>query len=130
MKTLLLLLATFLGISLSLQAADAAAAKTKGKIYHVVSLKFKASATPEQIKQIEESFRDLKKTIKEIQAFHWGTNISPEKLNKGFTHGFVLTFKDEPARDAYLVHPDHKAFGAKLGPILEDVFVIDFRGEK
>ena len=26
----------------------------------------------------------------------------------------------------YLVHPDHKAFGKALGPVLEDVFVIDF----
>jgi len=56
----------------------------------------------------------------------WGTNNSPENLNKGFTHGFVLTFKTEKDRDAYLVHPDHKAFGKLVGGVLADVFVLDF----
>jgi len=28
--------------------------------------------------------------------------------------------------DTYIAHPDHKAFGKILGPVLEDVFVIDF----
>jgi len=26
----------------------------------------------------------------------------------------------------YLEHPEHKAFGKLIGPVLEDVFVIDF----
>jgi hypothetical protein len=37
-----------------------------------------------------------------------------------------LTFKTAADRDAYLVHPDHKAFGSLVGPVLADVFVIDF----
>jgi len=28
------------------------------------------------------------------------------------------------------VHPDHKAFGKVLGPVMEDVFVIDFRAKE
>jgi hypothetical protein len=55
-----------------------------------------------------------------------GINVSPEGLDKGFTHCFILTFKSEKDRDAYLVHPDHKAFGGLVGPVLDDVFVIDF----
>ena len=46
--------------------------------------------------------------------------------NKGTTHGFILTFNSEKARDEYLVHPDHKEFGKLVGPLLADVFVIDF----
>jgi Stress responsive A/B Barrel Domain len=38
----------------------------------------------------------------------------------------VLTFKSEQDRDAYVVHPEHKAFGKLVGPLLDDVFVIDF----
>ena len=60
----------------------------------------------------------------------WGTNVSPEKHDKGFTHCFILSFKNEKNRDAYLVHPAHKAFGRLLGPVMEDVFVIDFWTEK
>lgn len=125
MKTILtLIIGTLLASTLS--AADA---KT-GKLYHVVSFKFKDTAPKEQIKQVEDAFRDLKKKIKEIQTYEWGTNVSPEKHDKGFTHGFILTFKTEKDRDVYLVHPDHKAFGKLVGPVLADVFVIDFWAQK
>ena len=30
----------------------------------------------------------------------------------------------------YLVHPDHKAFGKLVGPLLDDVFVVDFWAKK
>ena len=106
-----------------------AANKTKGKvkmIRHVVCFKFKKDATEAQIKKVEKAFADLKKKIPEIKGLEWGVNNSPEGLNKGFTHCFILSFADEKARDAYLPHPDHKAFGEILKPILDDVFVIDF----
>ena len=51
---------------------------------------------------------------------------SKEKHDKGFTHCFIVTFKSENDRDTYIAHPDHKAFAKTLGPVLEDVFVIDF----
>lgn len=100
--------------------------KSTGKLRHVVAFKFKEGTTKEQIKQVEDAFRDLKKKIKEIKAYEWGTNVSPEKHDKGFTHGFVLTFDSAKDRDTYLEHPDHKAFGKIVGPVLGDVFVIDF----
>ena len=109
-------------------SADALA--RKGKLSHVVALKFKESASKEQIQAVEEAFHDLKKKIKEINALEWGTNVSPEKHDKGFTHCFVLSFKTDKDRDAYLVHPEHKAFGKVLGPVMADVFVIDFWAEK
>ena len=113
----------------SVCSVDAAAAKARtvrGPLVHMVSFKFKESATPEQIKAIETAFAALKGKIPQIMSLDWGTNNSPEKLNKGFTHGYVLTFKSEKDRDAYLVHPDHKAFGGVVGPALADVFVLDF----
>jgi hypothetical protein len=114
-------------------AADGKPAEQKesaGVLYHVVSLKFKPGSTPEQIKGVEDAFRALKGKISEIKTLHWGTNVSPEKHDKGFTHCFVLTFATEKDRDAYLVHPDHKAFGKTLGPVFGDVFVIDFWGKE
>jgi len=121
MKRLLPILLLVFGLALSTSAADR-------KLYHV--FKFKESATKEQIKEVEDAFRDLKKKIKEIQSYEWGTNVSPEKHDKGFTHAFILSFKSEMDRDVYLVHPEHKAFGKQLGPILADVFVIDFWSTK
>lgn len=129
MKTLLLLLCSLLvPVSFSAVAAEKPANATK--LLHVVSLKFKATATPQQISHVVDAFRDLKKRIPGIEDLEWGTNVSPEKHDKGFTHGFILTFGNEKDRDAYLVHPEHKAFGKLLGPILDDVFVIDLWAQR
>ena len=97
---------------------------------HVVLFKFKDTATPEQVKSIEAAFRALPKKIPVVRGFEWGTDISPEKLNQGFTHSFLLTFANEVDRDAYLVHPEHKAFGALVGPSIDKVCVVDFWSQK
>jgi hypothetical protein len=106
------------------------AAHAADKLHHVVCFKFKTTATPEQIKEVEDAFRALKQKIPEISSLKWGTNISQEKRDKGFTHCFILTFKTVKDRDTYLEHPDHKAFGKLVGPVLDDVFVIDFKSKK
>ena len=97
-----------------------------GKVRHVVIFKFKAAATPEQVKSVEDAFRALPTKIPNIEGFEWGTNVSPENLAQGYTHCFLLTFPGKAARDAYLPHPAHKAFGKVLHPFLDKVFVIDF----
>lgn len=125
-KAILLLCAVVLAattLTLTMTAADATKKKT---LRHVVNFKFKASASEAQIKEVVDAFRALKTKIPEIKEFEWGTNNSPENLNKGLTHCFILTFDSEEGRAKYLPHPDHKAFGAKLGPVLEDVMVIDY----
>ena len=126
MKSLLILigLVFLLGSTGSVHAADAKSKKRN--LFHVVALKFKDGTTKEQIKGVEDAFRGLKKKIPEIGSLKWGTNVSPEKHDKGFTHGFVLRFRSDKDRDTYLDHPAHKEFGKLLGPVLADVFVIDF----
>jgi len=114
------------GVAAGLCAVAVAQSSKPSKLRHVVAFKFKDTATKEQIKEVEEAFRALKTRITEIEAFEWGTNVSPEKHDKGFTHGFVLTFKSDQDRDAYLVHPEHKKFGKLVGGVLADVFVIDY----
>jgi opacity protein-like surface antigen len=129
MKILLLLVASILALISPALAADKAAKERKGRLQHVVAFKFKEDASRSRIEEVEKAFAELPGKIKVIQHFEWGTNVSPEKLDKGFTHGFILTFKTAADRDAYLVHPDHKAFGNLVGPVLADVFVIDFWAE-
>ena len=133
MKKFLVLAAVMLVAHPSLDFTSAHAAKDKTKsekkgkeIQHVVCFKFKEDATKAQIKEVEKAFAALKDKIPEIDRLEWGTNNSPEGLNKGFTHCFIVTFANEKAREVYLPHPEHKAFVAILKPILEDVFVIDF----
>ena len=126
MKSLIALigLVFLLASTASGQAADAGSKKRN--LFHVVAFKFKDGATKEQIKEVEKAFQGLTKKIPEIGSLKWGTNVSPEKHDKGFTHGFVLRFRAEKDRDTYLDHPAHKEFGKLVGPVLADVFVIDF----
>jgi len=98
----------------------------KGKLRHVVVFKYKADATKAQIDKVEREFRALKDKIPGITSLEAGVNNSPEGLNKDFTHVFIVTFRNEKAREVYLPHPDHKAFVSVLKPILDDVFVVDF----
>lgn len=110
-------------LALTLAMSTATAAPV---LRHVVCFKFKPEATAEQIKKVETEFVALKKKIPQIAEVEWGTDNSPEKLADGFTHCFIVTFKSEADRDAYLPHPEHKKFVEILKPVLEKPFVIDF----
>ena len=96
------------------------------QLRHVVLFKFKESSTEADIAKVEEAFSALPSKIPQIKGYEWGTNNSPEGLDKGFTHCFFLSFDSEEDRAIYLPHPDHKAFGDVLGPHLDDVLVIDY----
>ena len=126
MKNLIIVLSLWVAVGLAIPVVAADKPAKSNKLVHMVAFKFKATVTKDQIQQVENAFRALPKQIKQIKTFEWGTNVSPEKHDKGFTHGFILSFKSEADRDAYLVHPDHKAFGGLVGPVLDDVFVVDF----
>ena len=93
---------------------------------HVVLFKWKEGTPPATTRAIEEGFRALPKGIAEIADFEWGTDVSPEGLSQGFTHCFLVTFRDAKARDAYLPHPAHQAFVALLKPHLEKALVVDY----
>lgn len=101
----------------------------EGKVLrHAVFFSFKEESTEEDIQGVVEAFRALPSKVEEITDFAWGTNNSPEGLNDGFTHCFLLTFKDEAGRAAYLPHDAHKAFGNVLRPHMKSVFVVDYWG--
>lgn len=93
---------------------------------HVVFFKFKDSATPGEVKSIEDAFIELAKKIDTVKAFEWGTNVSPENLNDGFTHCFFVTFADKAGLEVYLPHAAHQEFVSKLKPLLDKVCVLDY----
>lgn len=95
-------------------------------VRHFVALKFRESTSREQVQEIEEAFQSLQSKIPQVVSIEWGPNISPEQRNKGFTDGFLVTFRTEKDRDAYLIHPEHLKFKEKALPLVADVFVLDF----
>lgn len=98
------------------------------KTYHVVLLKF----PPKKADRADELFaalRDFCPKVPGFLSFTGGPYTSPEGLNQGYTHAFVMTFADAVARDRYLFHADHEAIKQTFLPDLEGVIAFDFEGE-
>ncbi len=114
-----LTLITCLMMNLSSLAAE-------GDYRHVVFFKFKDDAPAEKVAVIEQAFVELAKKVETVTGFEWGTNVSPEGLNDGFTHCFLVTFKDKAGLEVYLPHPEHDKFVQQLKPLLDKVCVVDY----
>jgi hypothetical protein len=115
----------FLAVSvLSLLFASFAMADSEYR--HLVLFSFKEDASPEAIAKVEKAFAALPGKIDTITDFEWGTNVSPEGKAKGFTHCFMVTFKDKAGLEVYIPHEAHQKFVAGLKDVIKDVLVIDY----
>lgn len=99
---------------------------TNKVLRHVVLFGWNQGSDPAYINKIVTAFADLPKQISLVKSFEWGLNNSPENLNQGLTHCFTISFESESDRDAYLIHPAHKAFVALLNPAPDKVTVFDY----
>jgi hypothetical protein len=102
------------------------AQKEKIQLRHVVLFTFKATSSKEDVAKVTRTFNDLYGKVPEVKNMEWGLNMSPEHLDQGFTHCFVLTFSSEKDLASYQVHPAHKAFQEVLKPHMDKVFVVDY----
>jgi len=89
-------------------------------IKHIVLLKIRGDVDDATIRNVFETLGALKNSIPGVVSFDWGSYSSPEGLNKGFTHGFVMAFASVKHRDDYLVHPAHEAAKGPIIEILDD----------
>jgi len=96
------------------------------KVKHIALLRFKGGTTEEQINKLFDDLLDLTENVPGIEDYVSGINNSPEGLNKGFSHGFVMTFADAAARDAYLTNSDHERVKGLLLANIEDGLTFDF----
>lgn len=125
MKSIYLSLLIIMTMSNALFAQTEKAQPGK-QLRHVVLFSFTNTSSASDVKKVEDAFRALPSKIKEIKAFEWGLNNSPENLNQGFTHCFFVTFASEADRAIYLPHKAHQAFVDVLKPHLDKVLVIDY----
>ena len=96
------------------------------ELKHALFLKFKESATADQIKEVEEALAKLPSQCDSIKAFEWGKNNSPEKHDEGFTDCFMFTFDDTKGLKAYVASPEHKEVVEKIIAAAEKGRVLDF----
>ena len=99
-------------------------------IRHIVLIKFRPDLDDAAIRHALDSVLALKERIGGIRAITAGANSSPEHMEKGFRHGFVVDFADAAARDAYLPHPAHAEVGKNLVEVAqggaEGILVFDY----
>lgn len=88
-------------------------------IRHCVFVRFRGDVAEAERNAIYTDLAALKDVVPGFLAISYGANVSPEGLHQGFADGFTIDFIDEAARDAYLVHPAHKAVGNRLVAALE-----------
>jgi hypothetical protein len=88
-------------------------------ITHMVLLKIRPDVSQAKIDTIFKELAALRKKIPGLTSFAGGPYSSPEGLDRGYTHGFCMTFKDAASRNGYLSHADHEAVKALIGPALE-----------
>lgn len=81
-------------------------------IRHIVLLKARPEVTDAHIASIFADLHALK--LPGILAIHSGRSESPEKIERGYLHGFTVDFTGWDALAAYQAHPDHKRVGAAL----------------
>jgi hypothetical protein len=110
--------------------ASSAATKPEKVLRHIVMYQFKPTATEAQIQQVIDAFAGLPAKIDTIVEFEHGTNVSKEGKSEGFTHVFVVTFKDEDGREAYLKHPAHDEYVQVVRDKREKVVVFDYWAAK
>jgi hypothetical protein len=103
------------------------------QVKHLVLLRLRREVPASQIKEVFTALDQLRLKVPGLLDFCGGPYSSPEGLNRGFTHGFVMTFADEASRDIYLTHPDHEVVKQRILALLdggvEGVVAFDWKVE-
>lgn len=124
-KRILIIILSILSYSCSTTTKPETPVQTS-KLQHVVLIQYKDSVTSEEFKAIAEGAQTLK-GIAGVHNLQYTTNVSPEGLNKGYTHSLTLYFENETDRDeVYLPHSIHQAFVKLFVPFTSDVLVYDY----
>ena len=96
------------------------------KLQHIVLIKYKENISPKELKAVEKGAYSLRE-IAAVKNLNYSENVSPEKLNKGYTHSLTMYFETEKDRDEiYLPHSIHQEFVKLFLPFTTDVLVYDY----
>jgi len=101
-------------------------------IVHMVLMRVRRNVQMMEVQRAFAALAGLQRQVPGILGFSCGPNNSPEGLERTFTHGFTMGFKDAPARDAFLRHPEtHRVRGLLLSVLeggVDGLLVFDYAG--
>ena len=83
-------------------------------IRHIVLVKFEEHLGPSEVDDIFDELHAIEDQVDGIVSIMSGRSESPENIERGYMHGFVVDLQDWAALEAYQVHPAHKKLGARL----------------
>lgn len=83
-------------------------------IRHIVLAKLDPDLSLADVSALFRELHAIEGQIPGLMAIHAGRSESPEKIERGYLHGFTVDFEDWEALAAYQAHPAHRAFGARL----------------
>ncbi|KAK4180519.1 putative stress responsive A/B barrel domain protein [Triangularia setosa] len=103
-------------------------------VTHTVLFQIKVDADSKDVKAACDRFIALKdsclhptRNTPYIKSIKGGKDNSPEGLQNGITHGFIVEFSSVEDRDYYVsTDPSHQAFVRSIGDLVEKVIVVDF----
>lgn len=83
-------------------------------IRHIVLIRFLPSVSEAQIAHLFRELHLIRDKVPGLLDITAGKSESPEEMERGYMHGFVVDFSDWAALQAYQDHPEHQVLGAKL----------------
>lgn len=83
-------------------------------IRHIVLIRFLPNQSEGQIAALFTELHAINGKVPGLLAITSGKSESPEQMERGYMHGFVVDFSDWAALQAYQDHPEHQVLGAKL----------------
>ncbi|MEP2028586.1 MAG: Dabb family protein [Paracoccaceae bacterium] len=83
-------------------------------IRHIVLTKFKPETHEDKIIEIYEGLSALADKLPGAKNFTGGRSESPEQIERGYMHGFVIDFGSWGALRNYAENEEHKALGGQL----------------
>ncbi|MEM9524047.1 MAG: Dabb family protein [Pseudomonadota bacterium] len=83
-------------------------------IRHIVLIRFKPGTPEKKIARIFADLEALTTKIPGVLAFAGGRSESPEKIERGYMHGFVIDFADWDSLASYAENETHRTLGGQL----------------
>jgi hypothetical protein len=102
-----------------------ATAAVPALVSHIVLLRWAPEADEASREEVRRRLHALPGLIDGIVGLTEGPSTSPEGLESGYDYGFIVTFADAAARDAYVPHPEHLPVAALVGAAAADLVVFD-----
>lgn len=83
-------------------------------IRHIVLTRFAPETTEETISAIYDGLRSVSERLPGAGGFTGGRSQSPEQIERGYMHGFVIDFDSWDALQTYAEDEEHKGYGSQL----------------